>query len=180
MNLFPVLARIPKKYFARSKPLIDAMLLSQKAMSWDPKLRLVVDETAISDTDIVQLIMHAIRRQSGEDAPNGFEEFVHGLKRIGVEPEWVKDEYAQEILSAISSDEDEDDDDTSDDDDDDTDDDTSNDDDDGINEDGDDDDNDDDDDKEEEDSDHEMNSDDEDEDEEDEEEEEEEEELNHV
>ena len=180
MNLFPVLARIPKKYFARSKPLIDAMLLSQKAMSWDPKLRLVVDETAISDTDIVQLIMHAIRSQSGEDAPNGFEEFVHGLKRIGVEPEWVKDEYAQEILSAISSDEDEDDDDTSDDDDDDTDDDTSNDDDDGINEDGDDDDNDDDDDKEEEDSDHEMNSDDEDEDEEDEEEEEEEEELNHV
>ena len=170
MNLFPVLARIPKKYFARSKPLIDAMLLSQKAMSWDPKLRLVVDETAISDTDIVQLIMHAIRRQSGEDAPNGFEEFVHGLKRIGVEPEWVKDEYAQEILSAISSDEDEDDDDTSDDDDDDTDDDTSDDDDGGI---------DDDDDKEEEDSDHEMNSDDDEEDEEDEEEEEEEEELNH-
>ncbi len=173
MNLFPVLARIPKKYFARSKPLIDAMLLSQKAMSWDPKLRLVVDETAIGDTDIVQLIMHAIRRQSGEDAPNGFEEFVHGLKRIGVEPEWVKDEYAHEILSAISSDEDEDDDDdTSDDDDDDIDDDTSNDDDDDdIN-----------DDKEEEDSDHEMNSDDEDEDvdEEDEEEEEEEEELNHV
>jgi hypothetical protein len=176
MNLFPVLARIPKKYFARSKPLIDAMLLSQKAMSWDPKLRLVVDETAISDTDIVQLIMHAIRRQSGEDAPNGFEEFVHGLKRIGVEPEWVKDEYAQEILSAISSDEDEDDDDTSDDDDDDTDDDTSDDDDGGIDDDGDDDDNDDDDDKEEEDSDHEMNSGDdhEDEDEEDEEEEEEE------
>ncbi len=177
MNLFPVLARIPKKYFARSKPLIDAMLLSQKAMSWDPKLRLVVDETAIGDTDSVQLIMHAIRRQSGEDAPNGFEEFVHGLKRIGVEPEWVKDEYAHEILSAISSDEDEDDDDdTSDDDDDDTDDDTSNDDDDGINEDGDDDDNDDDDDKEEEDSDHEMNSDDEDEDEDEEDEEDEEEE----
>ena len=99
-----LLARIPKKYFSRSKPLIDAMLVSKDIVRWTEDLELVVKDEVLPNTNVAELIVHALQPiKMKEKAPNGFSKFVKVLAILGLESQYVENEYAQEILDGSES-----------------------------------------------------------------------------
>ena len=99
-----LLARIPKKYFTRSKPLIDAMLVSKDIVRWTEDLELVVKDEVLPNTNVAELIVHALQPiKMKEKAPNGFSKFIKVLAILGLESQYVENEYAQEILDGSES-----------------------------------------------------------------------------
>ena len=68
-------------------------------LNWNHQLRLIVDGRVKQKTNIVELVEHLLYpERKGVDTPNGFDMFVDGLSRIGLESHWVRNEYAKEKL----------------------------------------------------------------------------------
>lgn len=92
----------------KARNLVDAMLMSTKEIGWDSNHQLIVNGKVYHGTDIVRLITHVMSpADPGFKKPIGLNVFVKALKKIGLEPDYVKNKDIKRILRTNSqSDED--------------------------------------------------------------------------
>ena len=117
-SLLDILNQIPTSLVSRAKPILDIMLVSKSLIRWNRNLELVIKDDVIPDTNVPELIVHALQPiKMNERAPHGFSEFITTLGIFGLESEYVENEYAVQVLNenSDSSDDDSSDDDSSDD-----------------------------------------------------------------
>jgi len=96
-----LLAQIPNHLIRRAKPIVDAMLLSKSLLRWNRDLELVIKDDVVPDTNVLELITHALQPMNMKDRPpNGFSEFIACLRVLGLESQYVKNEYAKQVLDA--------------------------------------------------------------------------------
>ena len=98
-SLVDILSQIPTSLVGRAKPILDTMLVSRHLLRWDRNLELVIKDNVVPDTNVPELIVHALQPISrGDNAPNGFPEFIACLRLLGLESEYVENEYAEQVL----------------------------------------------------------------------------------
>ena len=117
-SLLNILNQIPTSLVNHAKPILDIMLVSKSLIRWNRNLELVIKDDVIPDTNVPELIVHALQPiKMNERAPHGFSEFITTLGIFGLESEYVENEYAVQVLNenSDSSDDDSSDDDSSDD-----------------------------------------------------------------
>ena len=116
-SLLDILNQIPTSLVNHAKPILDIMLVSKSLMRWNRNLELVVKDDVVPDTNVPELIVHALQPiKMNERAPNGFSEFITCLGILGLESDYVENQYAVQVLdeNSNSSDDDSSDDDNSD------------------------------------------------------------------
>ena len=102
---YTILSRIPFDIRDAAKEILNAMLTSKNLIGWDTRLRLIVDDRVIPNTNVADLVSHVLYPHDERiPDPRGFMLFVQGLKDIGLEPEWVENEVAKSILESIEDD----------------------------------------------------------------------------
>ena len=100
-SLVDILNQIPTSLVGRAKPILDTMLVSRHLLRWDRNLELVIKGNVVPDTNVPELIVHALQPISmGDKAPNGFAKFIACLRILGLESQYVENEYADQVLDA--------------------------------------------------------------------------------
>lgn len=89
-----LLLQLPKDVRGIGEEVLHAIACGKKLLSWNKKLQLVINNRAIPNTNIVELVEYILYPEGddGADPPNGFEIFIEELKRIGLESQWVRNE----------------------------------------------------------------------------------------
>ena len=92
-----LLQRLPKDVRGIGEEVIHAISCSKKLVGWNDKLELVIKQRPIPNTNIVNLIQYILYPEE-DDAdmvkpPHGFDSFVEALKSIGLESQWVRNDY---------------------------------------------------------------------------------------
>ena len=102
-SLLEIINQIPNNLVHRARPILDIMILSKRLMRWNRDLELVIRDDVVPDTSVPELIVHALQPINPNDrAPNGFSEFIAELGILGLESQYVKNEYAVQVLDADS------------------------------------------------------------------------------
>ena len=101
--LVDILSQIPTSLVSRAKPIIDIMLVSKSLLRWNDDLELVIKDDVVPDTNVPELIVHALIPIDKEQAPSGFSEFVQALGILGLDSQYVENEYARQILEGSDS-----------------------------------------------------------------------------
>ena len=102
-SLLEIINQIPNNLVHRARPILDIMILSKRLMRWNRDLELVIRDDVVPDTSVPELIVHALQPINPNDrAPNGFSEFITELGILGLESQYVKNEYAVQVLDADS------------------------------------------------------------------------------
>ena len=94
-----VLKELPGDVRDNGEEILHAIACGTSLLDWDHNLRLVVAGRVIHNTNIIELVEHLLypEREDG-DNPHGFDMFVNELSHIGLDSQWVKNEYAKKIL----------------------------------------------------------------------------------
>ena len=83
----------------KARNLVDAMLMSTKDIGWDSNHQLIVNGRVYHNTDIVRLIGHVMSPADDEfKKPIGLKVFVEALRKIGLEPDYVKNKDVKRML----------------------------------------------------------------------------------
>jgi len=99
-----LLVQISNHLIQRAKPIVDAMLISKSLLRWNRDFELVIKDDIIPNTNVPELISHALLPINMKDRPpNGFSKFVKVLAILGLESQYVENEYAEEILDGSES-----------------------------------------------------------------------------
>jgi len=102
-SLLEIINQIPNNLVHRARPILDIMILSKRLMRWNRDLELVIRDDVVPDTSVPELIVHALQPINPNDrAPNGFSDFITELGILGLESQYVKNEYAVQVLDADS------------------------------------------------------------------------------
>ena len=68
-------------------------------MGWNANEELTIDGATVPNTNILKLVKYILYAEDEHlKIPNGFNTFVEGLKTIGLESEWVRNESVKEEL----------------------------------------------------------------------------------
>jgi len=78
----PILNSIPESFKAKARKLIDHMQEHPDVFQWDNDGRIIINGSAIPDTNVVQLIRHFVSRKVGN--PKGMKEFVQLLNKTNI------------------------------------------------------------------------------------------------
>ena len=80
---------------------MHAMSCGRHLLSWNEKLQLVINNRPAPRTNIVDLVQYILYPES-EDAkpPRGFDTFLEGLKKIGLESQWLCNET---VINALDN-----------------------------------------------------------------------------
>ena len=101
--LVNILYQIPSSLVGRAKPILDIILVSKSLMRWNGDLELVIKDSVVPDTNVPELIVHALQPLNMTDKPpNGFPIFIECLRALGLESKYVKNEYAIQVLDQDS------------------------------------------------------------------------------
>lgn len=99
MRLDDVLNLLPENVRGIGEEVLNAMACGQRILSWNDKLQLVVFDESIHGTNIVDLLEYVLYPESkASKQPKGFDQFLHGLKQIGLESQWVRNTSVIEEL----------------------------------------------------------------------------------
>jgi hypothetical protein len=80
------------------------MLVSKRLLRWNRDLELVVKDDTVRNTDVPELIVHALQpMKMNERVPNGFSEFIACLRVLGLDSQYVENEYAIQVLDGLDS-----------------------------------------------------------------------------
>ena len=97
-----LLQRLPREVREIGEEVLHAISCGKKLMGWNDRLQLTIDGRAIPNTNITDLIQYILYPEPEDDdttePPHGFDTFVEGLKSIGLESQWVRNEYVIEQL----------------------------------------------------------------------------------
>ena len=100
--------RLPMDVRGIGEEVIHAISCGKMLMGWNDRLQLTIHGRAIPNTNIVDLIQYILYPEPDDDdttePPHGFDTFVEGLKSIGLESQWVRNEYVIEQLDANDND----------------------------------------------------------------------------
>ena len=100
-NVEDVLEQIPKNVqgIGIGEEFLHAISCGRHLLSWKEKLQLVINNRHVPRTNIVDLVQYILYPES-DDAklPRGFDTFLEGLKEIGLESQWVRNETAINAL----------------------------------------------------------------------------------
>ena len=100
-----LLRQLPKDVRGIGEEVLHTIACGKKLLSWNKKLELVVDNRPISNTNIIELTQYILYPEDDDtDPPTGFERFVEELKRVGLEPQWVRNES---VIKALENNENE-------------------------------------------------------------------------
>ena len=100
-NVEDVLEQIPKNVQGIGEEVLHAISCGRHLLSWNDKLQLVINNRPVPRTNIVDLVQYILYPES-EDAepPRGFDTFLEGLKEIGLESQWVRNET---VINALDN-----------------------------------------------------------------------------
>ena len=92
-----LLQRLPKEVRGIGEEVIHAISCGRKLVGWNDKLELVIKQRPIPNTNIVNLIQYILYPEEDDEdmvkPPRGFASFVEALKSIGLESQWVRNDY---------------------------------------------------------------------------------------
>ena len=92
-----LLHRLPMDVRGIGEEVIHAISCRKKNVGWNDKLELTINQRPIPNTNIVDLIQYILYPEDDDDdivePPRGFNSFVEGLKTIGLESQWIRNEY---------------------------------------------------------------------------------------
>ena len=90
--------------------ILHAILCSTDILDWNDKMELIVDRRTVRGSNIIDLIQYLLYPESTNISnPQGLNEFVKGLVRIGLESDLVRNETIAKQLDEVDSDEESDD-----------------------------------------------------------------------
>ena len=86
--------------------ILHAILCSTDILDWNDKMELVVDRRTVRGSNIIDLIQYLLYLESTDISnPQGLNEFVKGLVRIGLESDLVRNETIANQLDEVDSEE---------------------------------------------------------------------------
>ena len=92
-----LLQRLPIDVRGIGEEVIHAISCGRKLVGWNDKLELVIKQRPIPNTNIVNLIQYILYPEEDDEdmvkPPHGFDSFVEALKSIGLESQWVRNDY---------------------------------------------------------------------------------------
>ena len=99
-KMYELLRQLPKDERWIGEEVLHTITCGKKLMSWNKKLQLVVNSRPIPNTNIIELVQYILypERDDDPEPPTGFETFVEELKRVGLEPQWVRNESVIKAL----------------------------------------------------------------------------------
>ena len=100
-NVNSLLMQLPKEVRGIGEEVLQTIACGKKLLSWNDKLQLVIDDRPIPNTNIVDLVQYILypEREDGTNPPHGLDSFVEELKRVGLEPQWVRNESVIDALN---------------------------------------------------------------------------------
>ena len=100
-----ILMQLPKDVRGIGEEVLQAISCGRQIVSWDDKLKLVINNRPVPRTNIVELVQYVLYPESKETKePRGFDSFLEALKEIGLESQWVRNESVIHALDENEND----------------------------------------------------------------------------
>ena len=94
-----LLSKLPKDVRDMGEEVLHAINCGKKVFGWNANEELTIDGKAVPNTNIVKLVKYILYPEDEKvKVPDGFNTFLEGLKDIGLESEWVRNESVKEEL----------------------------------------------------------------------------------
>ena len=92
-----LLQRLPKEVRGIGEEVLHAISCGKQLVGWNDKLELTIKQRPIPNTNIVNLIQYILYPETDDEdmvkPPRGFNSFIEALKSIGLESQWVRNDY---------------------------------------------------------------------------------------
>ncbi len=94
-----LVVKLPKDVRDMGEEVLHAINCGKKLVGWNANEELTIDGATVPNTNILKLVKYILYAEDEHlKIPNGFNTFVEGLKTIGLESEWVRNESVKEEL----------------------------------------------------------------------------------
>ena len=100
-----LVVKLPKDVRDMGEEVLHAINCGKKLVGWNANEELTIDGVTVPNTNILKLVKYILYAEDEHlKIPNGFNTFVEGLKTIGLESEWVRNESVKEELDINEND----------------------------------------------------------------------------
>ena len=91
--------KLPKDVRDTGEEVLHAINCGKKLVGWNGNEELTIDGTSVPNTNILKLVKYILYPEDEHlKVPNGFNTFIEGLKTVGLESEWVRNESVKQEL----------------------------------------------------------------------------------
>ena len=94
-----LVSKLPEDVRDLGEEVLHAINCGKKLVGWNGNEELTIDGASVPNTNILKLVKYILYPEDKHlKVPNGFNTFIEGLKTVGLESEWVRNESVKQVL----------------------------------------------------------------------------------